>query len=262
MMHWAIFSVTAALVLLASGAASAEEAGHRHQLTIGAAPTLKAALHGVVPMFEQEYGVTVQVVYESSQTLRRQIEAGAPIDVFLSSSLDDVEKLHKKGMTLNGGPRPYAKSSLVLIMSLTSSAMPAAFRDMPPNRAARMAVGDPNTSALGDATARVLQKDDPRYRQRFQLVYGQHSEDVVKLVATGQADYGIVYRADAISNGKVRIIDELQALPTGVQFGEAIVSTCRPASLPAAEEFMRFMLSPRIQKLLIRYGFDPIGSSR
>jgi molybdate transport system substrate-binding protein len=66
-----------------------------------------------------------------------------------------------------------------------------------------------------------------------------------------------VYRADAINSGQVRIIDEA---PSGrsipVIFGQAVVSTCRQDSLQAAEQFVNFMTSPRIQKLLLKYGFD------
>jgi molybdate transport system substrate-binding protein len=79
----------------------------------------------------------------------------------------------------------------------------------------------------------------------------------VNLVHTGLADVGIVYRVDAINSGPVRIIDEAPAgthMP--VQFGEAVVWTCRNASLPVAEEFLDFMMSPRIQKLLLKYGFE------
>jgi molybdate transport system substrate-binding protein len=66
-----------------------------------------------------------------------------------------------------------------------------------------------------------------------------------------------VYRADAINSGDVRIIDEAPAgrsIP--VVFGQAVVSTCRQTSLQAAEQFLNFMTSPRIQKLLLKYGFD------
>ena len=72
-------------------------------LTVGAAPSLKAAFQEIVPMFEKEYGATVHVVYGLSQAMRRQIEQGAPIDVFLPAAVEEVEKLHAKGLTLNGG---------------------------------------------------------------------------------------------------------------------------------------------------------------
>jgi molybdate transport system substrate-binding protein len=229
-------------------------------LTLAAAPSLKPVLQKIVPMFESEYGATVRVEYGPSQVLRRQIEKGAPIDVFLPAGVKDVEYLYKKGLTADGGPRIYAQTSLVLVMSAASQALAVSFREGLPDRATRIALGDPKTSALGDITARALAKLDPGYRARTRLLYGQDSEEIVNLIQRGQAEVGIVYRVDALNSGHVRIIDEAPTgRPTPVQFAEAVVWTCRPASLPVAEEFLHFMLSPRIQKLLVQYGFDPLG---
>ena len=252
-------------MVVVSGLAGVVATGDRVQaetLTVAAAHSLKGAFQDIVPMFEKEYGVTVQVVYGPSQTLRRQIEQGAPIDVFLPESFEEVEKLHKKGLTLNGGPRIFAQTSLVLVMATASPATSISFREVFPDRAIRIALVDPTTSALGEITARALTKQDPAYKNRSHLLHAQHSDAVVNLVRTGEAEVGIVYRVDAINSGQVRIIDEAPAgRHTPVQFGEAVVWTCRDASLPVAEEFFDFIMSPRIQKLLLKYGFDSAPSN-
>jgi molybdate transport system substrate-binding protein len=229
-------------------------------LTIGAAPSLKPVFNEILPMFEREYGATVRAVYGPSQTLRREIEQGAPIDVFLPSGGEELEKLQKKGLLLNGRHQIYAQTSLVLVMSATSLATPASFRDVLPNRTTRIAVGDPGTSALGEVTARALTKLIPTYKNHYHLVRSPHSEDIVNLLHRGEADMGIVYRIDAINSGQVRIIDENPAgVRVPIRFGLAVVSTCREASLGVAEEFFHFIMSPRIQKLLLKYGFDPVS---
>jgi molybdate transport system substrate-binding protein len=256
------FSMAMALV---SGLAGVVATGDRVQaetLTLGAAHSLKAPFDEILPIFESEYGATVHVVYGPSRTLRRQIEKGAPIDVFLPEGVEEVEILQKKGLTLNGGLGIYAQTSLVLVMSTTSSATSISFRDVLPDEAARIALGDPKTSALGEITARALTKFDPAYKDRSRLLHAQHSDDIVNLVHTGEADVGIVYRVDAINSGRVRIIDEAPAgTHTPVQFGEAVVWTCRKSSLSVAEGFFDFIMSPRIQKLLLKYGFDSVPSN-
>ena len=252
-------------IVVASGLAGVVVTGDIVQaetLTVAAAHSLRGAFQDIVPLFEKEYGVTVQVLYGPSQTLRRQIEQGAPIDIFLPESFEEVEKLHKKGLTLNGGPRIFAQTSLVLVMATASPATSISFHDVFPDRAIRIALVDPATSALGEITARALTQLDPAYKNRSHLLHAQHSDDVVNLVRTGGAEVGIVYRVDAINSGQVRIIDEAPAgryMP--VQFGEAVVWTCRDASLAAAEEFFDFIMSPRIQKLLLTYGFDSVPSN-
>lgn len=257
------FSIATALVC---GLASVVATGERVQaetLTVAAAHSLKGAFQDIVPMFEKEYGVTVQVVYGPSQTLRRQIEQGAPIDVFLPESFEEVEKLHKKGLTLNGGPRIFAQTSLVLVMATASPATSISFREVYPDRAIRIALVDPKTSALGEITAKALAKLDPAYKNRSHLLHVQHSDEVVNLVRTGEAEVGIVYRVDAITSGQVRVVDETPAgRYTPVQFGEAVVWTCRNDSLAVAEEFFNFIMSPRVQKLMLKYGFDSVSSTR
>jgi molybdate transport system substrate-binding protein len=243
------------------GAVAAVAPAQAETLTVAASHSLKGAFDEIVPMFEKEHGATVQIVYGPSQTLRRQIETGAGIDVFLAAS-EEIEKLQKKGLTLNGGLRTYAQTSLVLVMSATSHAIQVSFHDVLVNRGTRIAVGDLDTSALGVITARALKKLDAAYRNHFRLLHARHNEEIVRLVHTGEADVGIVYRVDAIHNsGQVRIIDET---PGGtyipVQFGQAVVWTCRDEARGVAEEFFDFIASARIQKLLLKYGFDPVPS--
>jgi molybdate transport system substrate-binding protein len=262
MTRFRIFSVAMLFVSGLGGVVATEDRVQAETLTVGAAHSLKGAFQDILPMFEKEYGVTVQVVYGPSQTLRRQIEQGAPIDVFLPEAFEEVEKLQKKGLTINGGPRIFAQTSLVLVMSAASQAISVSFHDVLPNRAIRIALVDPKTSALGEITARALTKLDPAYKNRSRLLHAEHSDDVVNLVRTGQADVGIVYRVDAINSGQMRIIDEAPAgRYTPVQFGEAVVWTCRKESLSVAEEFFNFIMSPRIQKLLHKHGFDSVQSN-
>jgi molybdate transport system substrate-binding protein len=255
------FSIAMVVVGGLAGVGATGESVQAENLTIAAAHTLKPAFEEIVPMFEREYGATVHVVYGPSHTLRQQIEKGAPIDVFLPGAVDEVEKLHKKGLTLSGGPRIYAQTSLVLVMSVTSLATPTSFHEVLPNRAARLAVADPKVSTLGEITARALTKLDPGYKNHFHLLHARQNEDIVNLVYAGKAHAGLVYRADAINSGQVRIIDEAPGgTYTPVQFGEAVVSTCREASLSVAGKFLDFMTSSRIQRLLLKYGFESVSN--
>lgn len=254
-------SLTVAVVSGLAGAVATSGYAQTEPLTVGAPPSLRPVLSEILPMFENEYGASVNVVYTASKTLSRQIEQGAPIDVFLAAGVDEVEHLHKKGLTLYGGPRVYAQTSLVLVMSTDPQATLVSFHDALPNRTTRIALGDPQTSSLGDITARALTKLNPTYRNRSQILYAPHSENIIQLIHAGKADVGLVYRVDAINGGQVRISDETPAgkyVP--VQFGQAVVWTCRETARGIAKEFSDFLMSPRIQKLLIKYGFDPVPS--
>jgi len=248
--------VIAALVGLA-GIVGMCEPIQAEPLTVGAPPSLRAALQETVQLFEQEYRAAVSIVYTPSKTLLRQIEKGAPIDVFVSAGVEEVEHLHKKGLTLNGAPRVLAQTSLVLVMSADSQTTFVSFGDALGNHATRIALGDPEMSYFGEVTARALSKVYPTYKSRTHILYAPHTEDILDLIRIGKADVGLVYRANVINSGEVRISDEI---PFGrdmqIQFGQAVVSTCRASLRTVAEQFSDFLTTPRILRLLEKYGFD------
>lgn len=234
------------------------DAARAETLTVAAAYSLKPGLREILPLFEQQYKADVRVIYGPSQTLRKQIEDGAPVDVFLPASFEQVEELNQRRLTL-GDPRIYAETSLVLIAAAQARVSPGSFNKMDGKAVTRIALGDPKTSALGQVTTQLLAKLDPARRLRGRYLYGEHSE-IVGLVSSGEADMGIVYRVDAVNSSTVRIIDEAPAgTHTPVLFGEAVVWTCRHASYDLAKEFMDFMLTPAVQGILQKYGFSPVS---
>jgi molybdate transport system substrate-binding protein len=227
-------------------------------LIVGAPPSLRAAFDEVVALFQQEYRAPVSIVYTPSKALLKHIEQGAAIDVFVAAGMQEVEQLHAKGLTLNGAGRMLAQTSLVLVMSADSPATLVSFPDALANRATRIALGDPEMSYLGEVTVRALTKISPMYKSRTHVLYAPHTEDIVHLIRTGKADVGVVYRANVINHGDVRISDENPfGAEVQIQFGQAVVSTCRASVRAVADQFSDFLMTPRVVKLLEKYGFDP-----
>ena len=78
-------------------------------ITIAAANSLKDALRKILPLFEAEHRNTnVRVIYGPSQTLRSQIEQGAPVDIFLPSLFEEIDQLEAKGLIIQGTKRAFA----------------------------------------------------------------------------------------------------------------------------------------------------------
>ena len=97
-------------------------------LTIAAANSLKDALRKLLPAFESQHPeLTVRIIYGPSQSLRKQIEEGAPVDVFLPSLSEEIDQLASKGLIIDGTKRIYAGTSLVLI---TGPVLPAPARSI------------------------------------------------------------------------------------------------------------------------------------
>ncbi|MGH7258486.1 MAG: molybdate ABC transporter substrate-binding protein [Nitrospiraceae bacterium] len=249
-----LFSILAVAIWTASPVHAQPET-----LTIAAANSLKEALGKVLPLFEAQHReISVRVIYGPSQTLRNQIEQGAPVDVFLPSLFEEIEQLDKKGLVIQGTKRAYAGTSLVLI---TGTALPApvgSIHDLQSVPVRRLAVGDPKTSSVGKVAAQFLKYSNLEPRLKSQYVFGEHSRAVLDLVAQGEAEVGVVYRTDAVSNAKVRILDTAPAEShTPVRYGVASVWTAQ--NISGSGEFIEFLLTPRIQAFLQEYGFDRVS---
>lgn len=226
-------------------------------LTIAAANSLRDAFRKVLPLFEAQHKeINVRVVYGPSQTLRKQIEEGAPVDVFLPSLNEEIDQLEEKGLVLLRTKRVYAGTSLVLITSATLPAPVGSIHDLRVVPIRRIAIGDPKTSSVGKVTAQFLRHSqlDPHVKPHY--VLGEHSRAVLDLVANGEAELGVVYRTDAFQNTKVRILDT--APPDShapVRYGVTAVWTTK--NMSGAEDFINFLLTPQVQTLLQENGFDP-----
>jgi molybdate transport system substrate-binding protein len=229
---------------------------HPQTLTIAAANSLRDALRAILPIFEKETGhVEVRVVWGPSQTLRDQIEQGAPIDVFLPSSLEEIDQLEKKSLTLKGTKQVYAETALVLI---TQAAVPIAvssLKDLSNSHVRRIAIGNPKTSSVGKFAAQTLTNTGLDDKLRSRYVYGEHSGAVLELVASGEAEVGLVYRTDAVRNKKVHIIAEIASeTHSPIVYGLTTVWTSRNPFL--AQQFREFILSSKVQDILKSYGFE------
>lgn len=225
-------------------------------LTIAAANSVKDALRNVLPIFEAQHKeIAVRVIYGPSQTLRKQIEEGAPVEVFLPSLFDEIDQLEKKGLVIQGTKRIYAGTSLVLITGTTLPAPIASIQDLHTVPIRRIAIGDPKTSSVGKVAAQFLKysKLEPTLKSHY--VLGEHSRAVLDLVAKGEAELGVVYRTDAVADEHVRIVDTAPTdSHTPIRYGVAAVWTAK--NISGAGDFIEFLLSPPIQARLKQYGFD------
>lgn len=234
----------------------------RTTLTIAAANSLREPLRKIVPVFEAQHpGVDIRIVYGPSQTLRQHIEEGAPVDLFLPSSFEEIERLEKRGLILNATKREYATTELVVITGAVVPAPVASWQDLTRPEVRRLAVGDPSTSAVGRFTAEFLMTTKLNQRLKSRLVSAEHSQAVLDLVARGEADAGIVYHADATRDPRVRIVATVPAdLHAPIRYGPGAVWTAHNGSLPLAQEFGDFFLTPPVQAVLSEHGFHPASA--
>ena len=226
------------------------------EITVSAAISLKNAFEDIGKVYaERNPGVKVNFNFGGSGNLARQIEAGAPVDVFASAASKDMDDIDRKGLLAANSRKDFARNSVVLIQPVSSTIGLGSLRDLLRVEVKRIAVGNPKTVPAGRYAGEALKHFQMWNVLKEKFVFGENVRQVLDYVARNEADAGLVYSTDAAVRAKaVKIVEKLTAeshqpvvYPVGVVKGTK--------EEPSAKAFVDFILSPEGQKILSRYGF-------
>ncbi len=220
----------------------------RNSGTVAAAASLQSLMEHVVPWFNEQRGYDLQRVYGASGTLARQIESGAPFDLFLSADEQWARYAEEKGL-LEGEPLPFATMPLVLWHPEEKA--PAL--DILRSEKLIVVIANPETAPFGRrAKAYLIEKGlFEAIETSGRLIIGG---DVLKTglaAKSGGADLAILplSTASALGEGSWTLLAaEPQTLFGGVVKGR---------SAPATEAFWVFLRSPEAAAFLQQFGFLP-----
>ena len=190
-------SLSAFIFLVAS-------AGRADNLTVSAAISLKPALEEIAKAYGKETKNKLAFNFGASGTLERQIESGAPVDVFISAASKQVEELESKGLILPGTKRVLLENSLVLVVPTGKSGI-SRFEDLTKASIKKIAVGDPKTVPAGQYAAEVFEKLNLTKAISAKLVTAENVRQVLTYVETGNVDAGVVYLTDALGSRAVSL---------------------------------------------------------
>lgn len=213
-----------------------------------------ASLKEVLPKIEKGPSYS----FAGSDALARQIENGAPADLFAAASPNYPEQLASEGKC--GKPVPFATNTLTLIVPEGSSKV-TSFGDFEKLRGARLAIGDPGVP-VGSYSREVLDRAGAKQVLANNRVSSEQDvSGVVSKVALGSADVGLVYVTDARpANGNVRSVPIPGfAQPTVVY--DACVVKRDGASAAGAQDYLDRLTGPDGQAVLKRAGFGPAPRS-
>lgn len=242
------FRSLAALALVAGVACNALAA----EMTVSAAASLTDAFGEMKALFEKAHpGLVVNTNFAASNPLLRQLEEGAPADVFATADQQTMDKAVAAGVVDPATRRNFALNDLVLIVP-KGAKKPAGLEDLKGMR--RIAVGNPDSVPAGRYAREALRAAGLWESLLPECVRAASVRQALAYVARGEADAGFVYRTDALQMGdKVEI-----ALTVGehepVLYPIAVATT--GADPAAGREFVDFVLSPEGQRVLARYGFS------
>jgi molybdate transport system substrate-binding protein len=209
----AVALLPAAALLPAPAQAGEGAASAPRPIVVYAAASLSEVLQQLAADFHRAGGPEVRISFASTAVLARQIEAGAPADVFIAADRAWMDYLRERSLLQDGSERALAGNRLVLIAPADSPVRPpqaggAALLARAPLLAAlgsgRLATGDPDAVPLGRYARAALQRLALWDELGGRLVRADDARSALAFVARGEAPLGIVYATDARSEPRAR----------------------------------------------------------
>ena len=250
---WSLMSIA---LLLALGLAAIPARAQDRNLIVFAAASLKNALDDIDARYHAKTGRTVVASYAASSALAKQIEAGAPADLFISADLDWMNYVEQRKLIKPATRANLLGNQLVLIAGAKDPVQLAIAPGFPLAQALgdrRLAMGDPGNVPAGKYGKAALEALGVWSSVAAKLAPVESVRAALLLVARGEAPLGIVYRTDAAVEPQVRIIG---AFPPGSHPAIIYPAAVTAGSTdPAAAEFLAFLKSPDARAAFEKQGF-------
>jgi molybdate transport system substrate-binding protein len=254
--RWFSFAWLAGATVAATTGFSVRDAAAQQskQLTVSAAISLKDALDELGYLYEQRHpGTKITFNYSSSGTLQHQIEQGAPVDIFFSAGVKQMDALQAEGLLVPGARRDIVGNELVLIVPAGAERVKG-FADLADPGVRTVAVGEPGTVPAGMYARQMFEHLGNLAAIEKKTVYAKDVRTVLTYVETGNAEAGIVYRTDAKSSTKVRVVT---TAPAGshdpIVYPAAVLKGSKRVA--AARTFLEFLSSSEAGEIFAKYGF-------
>ncbi len=244
-----LFAGTVLMLLLAARPASAE-------ILVFAAASLKNALDDAVSAYEHQGGEKVAVSYAASSALARQLDNGAPADIFISADLDWMNYAQQHHLIRPETRKDLLGNRLVLIAPAASRLSVEIAPGFPLAKLLgenRLAVADPDSVPAGKYAKAALEQLKVWDSVAAKLARAENVRAALLLVARQEAPLGIVYATDAAAETGVRIVAAFPAASVPpIIYPIALTAASKNAG---AAKFLAFLESPAARPFFEKQGF-------
>ncbi|MEJ2010435.1 MAG: molybdate ABC transporter substrate-binding protein, partial [Acidobacteriota bacterium] len=206
-------------------------------IVVSAAVSTQNAFVKIANLYTRRTGTKVNFSFGASGNLEKQIEAGAPVDVFASAGEKEMNSLESQALIEPGTRADFAGNSLVLVVPADSKLKLDSFRQLAEPQVKRLSVGDPKTVPAGFYAQQALQSLGLWTKLHSRLIFAEDVRQVLNYVMRDEVNAGIVYSTDVmIAHGKVRQVAEAPAGTYGpIRYPIAVIKGC--AHPEAARQF-------------------------
>jgi molybdate transport system substrate-binding protein len=237
--------------------AAPAQAESERPLLIFAAASLKNALDEIGVAWTKQTGAMVRVSYAASPALAKQIEEGAPADLFISADLDWMDYVDNKGLVRAGTRQNLLGNALVLVASKDWTQGEVTIAPNFPLAAllgdGRLAIASVAAVPAGKYGKAALEKLGVWAAVSGKLAEAENVRAALSFVARGEAPLGIVYRTDAAAEPNVRIVATFPAdTHPPIVYPVAVLAGSKHVQ---ADAFRRYLASPEARRIFDRHGF-------
>ena len=219
--------------------------------------SLTDALTEVSQRFATVRDVKVYCNFAGSSTLQRQIEKGAPADVFISASPKQIDALQQKGLLYEDSLRTILNNRLVLVAPVNSSLTMTDVGMLTQDSIRRIAIGEPNSVPAGIYGREALTHLGVWTVLQPKLVPGADVRSTLAYVQSGEVDVGIVYQTDARLSKRVRIIYQFpDSSHSPIVYPAAVLRNTSHEVL--AQAFLEYLQTAEVAAIFEKYGFSVV----
>lgn len=257
--------IAVALVLAIAGCGTADNKApvgaeqERVELVVSAAASLTDSLQKLQQAYESLHpNVKLRFNFGASGTLQQQIEQGAPADLFLSASKNNMDALVKKGFVDGAKQKTLLRNELVLVVPKGAASPAKALADLAKPDVKHIAVGEPEAVPAGGYAKEALANAKLWDALQPKLVFAKDVRQVLTYVESGNADAGFVYKTDALVSKDAVVAQTVDAkLYKPVEIPGGIVKATKHEK--DAQQFLTYLQSKEAKDVFVSFGFTAAG---
>jgi len=197
------------------------------ELTVAAASDLTPAFEEIGRAFESSNKTKVVFMFGSTGMLTRQIENGAPVDLFAAANVSYIDELDKKGLIITDSKATYARGRITLWTPDTSDIRLQGIADLARPEVMRIAIANPDHAPYGLAAKQALESAGIWERVKPKLVYGDNIRQTLQYAETGNVDVAIAALPFEFMLNALRLKDGFTLAQFGERTGLAITAIQR-----------------------------------
>ncbi len=208
----------------------------------------------IAAAYEKQSGDTIRLNFDASSILARQIEEGAPADVFLSADEAKMDALEKAGRLAAGTRTVLLTNTLVIVVPSDSHLKIKSAADLTGDEVNKIAISQPSTVPAGIYAREYLTKLGLWDKLSRKIVPTQNVRASLAAVESGNVEAGFVYKTDAIISGKIKVACEIPA-EAGPRISYPVAALAASRNLAAAQKFITYLTSEPALTVFRKFGF-------